>query len=66
MLKILKNKILIRHHNQLNKGKVILGILKRKNPLHRKIRSGRQTFLVKGDERIPERNVKTEENSSKP
>ena len=60
MVKILKNKILIRHHNQLNKGKVSLRILKRKNPLHRKIRSGRQTFLVNGDERIPERNVKTE------
>ncbi len=60
MVKILKNKILIRHHNQLNKGKVILGILKRKNPLHRKIRSGRQTFLVNGDEIILERNVKTE------
>ena len=60
MVKILKNKILIRHHNQLNKGKVILGMLKRKNPLHQKIRSGRQTFLVNGDERILERNVKTE------
>lgn len=60
MVKILKNKILIIHHNQLNKGKVILGMLKIKNPLHQKIRSGRQTFLVNGDERILERNVKTE------
>lgn len=60
MINFLKNKILIRHHSQLNKGKVILGMLKIKNPLHQKIRSGRQTFLVNGDERILERNVKTE------
>ena len=60
MVKILKNKILIRHHNQLNIGKVILGMLKIKNPLHQKIRSGRQTFLVNGDERLLERNVKKE------
>lgn len=60
MINFLKNKILIRHHNQLNEGKVILGMLKMKNPLHQKIRSGRQTFLVNGDERLLERNAKTE------
>ena len=59
MVNLLKNKVLIRPHNQLNEGKVILGMLKINNPLHQKIRSGRQTFLVNGDHKLLERNVKT-------
>lgn len=37
--KLLKNKTLIRHHDQLNKGKVILEILKRKKPSSRRRRA---------------------------